>query len=271
MANKNSARELLISISKNIGIEDVEFLNAIPDEVEVPENFNELFHKNYLTISSAKNNTDLDAFYRRKIFGTVESNLKAYFKANQMDDVYKPLEDEEDTIARLKKALDVVKTSNKGTGDKEVEKQLKSEISRLNSEIKLKDEGFSAKENELNSKWESKFFGLSVNDKLAKKQFSETYEADDIRFLVQQKINDLPYVYKRNDKDGFDVYHKETPEIIAHKDGKPLTFDSIIDEVADKYTKKSTTTQTPPPNRVEIEPTKNQLTSTVMGSPDYGK
>lgn len=236
-------RDFIKSISENIGLEDLEFINSIPDEVEAPENFNDLFHSNYLTVSAAKNNPDIAKYFKGRHLGTVDSHLKAIFKDNDLMDDYNSLEEEKDTLERLKKSFEIVKSKNQSSGGddkwKEKEKQLKDAIQKLNDEIKQKTEAIEETENKTNQKWESKFFGLKLRDRLSTKKLTESYDFDDVSLLTTQKLNSLPYIYKLNENDTYDVYDKENPEIRVHKDGKPVSFESIIDEITQKYEKKS--------------------------------
>ena len=65
MANKN-LREMFLSISENIDLGEFN-IEDIP-EVVLPENFNDEFHKKYLTLLSAKNNQELMGHFKGKYF-----------------------------------------------------------------------------------------------------------------------------------------------------------------------------------------------------------
>src|SRR5690606_26117728 len=149
------------------------------------------FHSNYLTLEAAKNNPDINSFYKGKNFGTVDSKLKALFKQNNLMDVYKDLESEEDTLTRLEKSFEALKgLGGKENNEKasEIKKQYEQKMIELQSELKNRENYIEPIEMErLRSDYESKFFNLNLNNIISRKQLGEGYDFDEVSLLVQGK------------------------------------------------------------------------------------
>lgn len=239
----NNLREFFDEVSKNIEIEDRTFIDNIPDEVEIPENFKEAFYSNYLTIDAAKNHSDINTYFKGKNLGSVDSQLKAFYKQNDMMDVYKELEAEGDTLVKLKKTFEVLKDlKNGGKNDentKELKKQYEQKFAELQQELEKRKDYVEPTEIErLKQEMDSKLFGYNLNSILSRKQYGEGWEVDEVSILVNGKLNQLPYTFKI-ENDVVVPYEKENPELKAFKNGKPLTFEEIVNELTLKYEKKS--------------------------------
>lgn len=261
----NSLRETLSTISKNIGLDDLEFLNSISDEVEVPENFADLFHANYLTKSAAKNNTDIRDFYKGKFLGTVDSKLKSKLKDTEF---FTEIESEADTLEKLEKAIDYL-NSQKGSDNNEdvasIRKQLNGKITELQRELESRKDWIEpAKFDESQKNWENKFFNYTLNDSLRGLELTKDLDFDEISILVNSKLNSLPYTFKRNENFEFEVYEKDNPELRVHKEGKPLSFNDVVSEVSNKWVKKSDPPK-PTEQQIRVEKPDEVNSSYVMG------
>ncbi len=134
MANSKNLREFFSSVSENIELGEDFNLETIP-EVELPDNFSDEFHAQYLTPLSAKNNKDIMKHFRGQYLNNVDSRLKASLLANGGDEeMFNELKSQEPDSMKLidlitGKVSELKSTSNAPSDNKEFEKY-KAETAR---------------------------------------------------------------------------------------------------------------------------------------------
>jgi hypothetical protein len=279
MANKN-LREMFLSISENIDLGGFN-MEDIP-ELELPENFNDEFHKNYLTLLSAKNNPDLMGHFKGKYLSSADLKIKNGFLANGgTEEEFNELKSQEpDTLKLVDLIFDKVKDSksvqNPGSGNKEFEKykaDTAKQIENLLGEKDAFDSKLESVVSETNSKWIGRLKKEAVNSRLNSKTYNNGMDKEDAIYLINRKIEDSNFVLALDSELNEKVYDKINPEMEAIVDGKNVSWDSVLDLYSLPYTQKNAQPPVTPVREVTI-PSVSTTSGDgryIVGHPDYGK
>ena len=281
MANTN-LREFFNVISENIDLGEDFDLTTIP-EVELPEKFNDNFHKNYLTPLSAKNNEGVRNHFRGQYLSNVDNRTKAGFLASGgTEDSFNELKAQEpDSMKLIDLVLsEVVKlksNTNAPSGNKEHE-AYKIQTAKQIDELLKEKEGFEERllstVNDTKSEWSSKLKTSMIEAQLNSKSFNDSMSKEDSVFLTMRKLEKSPFELRLDSDLKQSVYNKETG-MEAVVDGKNIDWSHVIDESSYEYTKKNAQVKTPEPIRVVNAPVANANANEdgrfIVGHPDYGK
>lgn len=281
MANKN-LREWFQATSEEIELGEEFKIEDIP-ELELPENFNDDFHKKYLTITAAKNNSELMGHFKGKYLSSTDLKLKNGFIANGgTEEEFNALKEQEpDTLKLFDLVFDKVKeakptVNNNIKPDKEFEsykKETIKQIEELKAEILTKDEVHSSKMNETIVSYQDKIKTAKINELLSGIKFDSTIPNEDLKLILNSKINASPYLIKV-EEDEFKIYDRAEPDNLALKDGKELQLSEVIAELAQPYTAKNDQPKPTEQNRtitVPVESGSNGEGKYITGHKDYGK
>ena len=236
MANKN-LREIFQVISENIELGEEFKIEDVP-ELELPETFNDDFHAKYLTITAAKNNSELMGHFKGKYLSSIDLKIKNGFIANGgTEEKFNELKAQEPDSLKLADLIfnevkDSKSTKPDGKPDKALEQYKKEtikQIAELQSELESKDKDFDLKLNTSNSDWENKFKTSKVNELLSGLKFDSSIPDADLKMIINSRLEQSDYLIKMSDG-GFKVYKKDEPDNLALKDGKELKFDEVITE-----------------------------------------
>jgi len=262
MANKN-LREIFQVISEDIELGEEFNIEDVP-EVELPENFNDDFHKKYLTITAAKNNSELMGHFKGKYLSSTDLKLKNGFIANGFteDDFNELKTQEPDTLKLFDLVFNKVKeakpTGNDNTKPDKAFEQYKKDtikqIEELKGELSTKDTTFNAQLSDSNKEWSSRFKKSRINELLSGKTFDSSIPKDDLMMIINSKIDASNYLIKMEDDFTFKVYNKSEPDTLALNDGKELGIMQVIDEIAQPYTQKNDQPTNPPQTKTVTVP-----------------
>jgi hypothetical protein len=273
-------KEFFNVISKNIDLGEDFDLNQIP-EVELPNNFNDDFHQQYLTPLSAKNNKDIMKHFRGQYLNTVDSRLKSAYLANGgSEDSFNDFKSKEPDSMKL---IDVVlngfvdlTSSKKATSDELEAYKIKTskQIKDLLGEKESFEDKLKTSVDERDAFWKSKLQGTMVKSILNAKQFNDSMSREDSIYLTTRKISDSPYLLELDENMNKVVREKDNPSAIAIKNGENLTWESVLDELSEPYTKKNDQPKERPATVVQV-PTNNDNSGGdgrfIVGHKDYGK
>lgn len=245
MANKN-LREFIKSISENIDLGEFK-IESIP-EVELPENFNDDFHNQFLTMTAAKNNSELMGHFKGKYLSSADLKIKNGFIANGgTEEEFNILKAQEPDSLKLvdlvfnkvKERKSLENTNSKP--DKEFEAYKKETIKQF-EELKAAKENLEATLQEKiiarDSEWENRFKTSKVNEVLSGIKFDSSIPSDDLKLIINSKLNQSNYLIKMQEGQ-FKVYKKDAPDSLALKDGKELQLEDVISEISKPYTAKN--------------------------------
>lgn len=283
MANTN-LREFIKVVSENFELgEGVTLdLEGIP-EVELPEKFNDNFHKQYLTLLSAKNNKEVMGHFRGQYLNNADGKLKASYLSNGgTEDDFNDLKAKEpDSMKLIELVLaDSVRlnsTQNAPSGTKEHE-AYKIQTAKQIDELLKEKEGFEDRllntVNDTRSEWSSKLKTSMIESQLNSKSFNDSMSKEDSVFLTMRKLEKSPFELRLDSDLKQSVYNKETG-MEAVVDGKNIDWSYVIDDSSYEYTKKNAQAQTPEPPRIVNAPVVNANASEdgryIPGHVDYGK
>jgi hypothetical protein len=275
-------REFFSSISENIELGEDFDINQIP-EVELPEQFNNNFHQNFLTPLSAKNNDTIRNHFKGQYLSTVDSRLKASFLANGgTEELFNELKSEQPDSMKLidvvtAKMGELISKPNATTGNKEFEAyktETAKQINSLMEENAQWEDKLKSAVNEKNSEWSSKLKNSMITSKLNAKSFNDSIGKEDAVYLTMKKVNDSPYILGLDENLQEKVYNKENPEMEAIVDGKNVDWGFVLDKYSYDYTKKNDQQQAPAP-KVVVAPAKTTISDEdgryIVGHPNYGK
>lgn len=279
MANKN-LREMFLSISENIDLGEFN-IEDIP-EVVLPENFNDEFHKKYLTLLSAKNNTELMGHFKGKYLSSTDLKLKKVFIDNGgTEEEFSKLKTQEpDTLKLVDLIFDKVKSSksleNPIKDNKEFEKykaDTSKQIENLLAEKDANDEKLDSIVSETNSKWIGRLRDTQINSILNGKTYNNGMEKEDAVYLTMKKIDASPYILALDSDLKEKVYDRDNPENEAIVDGKNISWGFVTDKYSEPYTQKNEQPPAPQTRQVQVPSTVADTGDGrfIVGHKDYGK
>lgn len=275
-------REFFSSISENIELGEDFDINQIP-EVELPEQFNNNFHQNFLTPLSAKNNDTIRNHFKGQYLSTVDSRLKASFLANGgTEELFNELKSEQPDSMKLidvvtAKMGELISKPNATSSNKEHEAyrtQTAKQIAELMDGNAKWEEKFKNAISENNSEWSNKLKNSMITSKLNAKSFNDSIGKEDAVYLTMKRVNDSPYILGLDENLQEKVYDRDNPDMEAIVDGKNIGWDYVLDKSSYEYTKKNDQQQAPAP-KVVVAPAQTTISDEdgryVVGHPNYGK
>ena len=280
MATNLNMREWFSSISENIELGEDFDINEIP-EVQLPEGYNESFHNNYLTLTAAKNNSDVMKHFRGKYLSTADGRLKAAYLANggKEEDFNELKSKEPDSMKMIDLIVSDLATQLKSSSKAPTENkdfdaykiQTSKQIEDLMKENSGWEDRMNSAINEKNGEWISKLKSSMINAKLNSKAFNDSIDKKDAVYLTMRRVEDSPFELRLDDELKETVYNKETG-MEAIVDGKNVTWDYVLDESSREYTVKNDQKPTPPREVVVPTVTANAGEGKyIVGHADYGK
>lgn len=259
MANNKNLREFFSSVSENIELGEDFDLESIP-EVELPDNFSDEFHAQYLTPLSAKNNKEIMTHFRGKYLNTADSRLKASFIANGGDEeMFSELKSQEPDSMKLidlvfGKVSELKSTSKAPSDNKEFEKYkatTSKQIQDLLDEKAANEVNLSKTILENNTEWSNRLRDSKITSYLNSKSFDNRMDKEDNIYLITRKIQDSPYILTLDENLNEKVMSKEDPTMAAIIDGKNPTWSEILDKYSNSYSQKNE--QKSEPQRREVK------------------
>jgi hypothetical protein len=174
-----------------------------------------------------------------------------------------------------------LKTNSTSSDNKAFENYKKQTIKEI-EEYKLKVAALETQSekavNEESSKWLNRLQEAKINEILSGKKFNSTLPADDLKYLIRNKLNSSPYLIKMDEDLTFKIFNRENPEAEAIKEGKNVTIDEVLNELSLPYIAKNNEAATTEES-VKTKQTITVDTKTasdvdgrfIPGHPDYGK
>jgi len=277
MANKN-LKEWFEDITENIDLGEFN-IEDIPN-VELPESFNDEFHKKYLTTLSARNNPEVMTHFKAKYLSSADLKLKKGFIENGFtEEEFLELKNEEpDTLKLVDLVFNKVKERKSVEtpikDDKAFEKY-KSETAKQIEELKAQNESYESKissvVSENNAKWREKLKATQLTSKLGSKSYG--IEKEDAIYLTMKKVEDSPYILALDEDLKERVYSKDDPDLEAVVDGKPVSWDYVLDKYSESYVKKNDQTIKQPKTTTVAVPKSVNAGNVdgryIVGHPDY--
>lgn len=249
-------KEFFNEISEQSGLkadENVQkFIGSLPD-VDLPENFDTTFNSKYLTQDSAKSDPVIrDHFsvkFKAQYLGAMDKKIVNFLKSDSVsDELLEKIEAEKDSAKKVDIALEgwkehrekMIKEVGKGGKNDEKLMEATNRINELNKALSEKETAYKNRESELLSAFEKERIDYERTKLLAQYSFakSETLGVEDIHYIVNKKINDLPYDYRRDKEGQIQVYRKNTDEL-AFENNKPVTLKGLYDKYTAQFTEKS--------------------------------
>jgi len=270
-------------ISENIELGDFN-IEDIPN-VELPENFNDDFHKNWLTEDAAKNNPSLMGHFKGKYLSSSDLKIKNVLKAagftEEQFTEFKSSVDN-DSLKLIDLAFDKIKSiksDEKPAKDDKALEKLTLESGKAIDDLQLKLENSNKVMSEAvatkDLEWRRKFVNVKMDSILGSKQFSDGIGREDALYLIKRKIEDSNYQLNLDDNLDFKIYDKANPDTLAIKDGKPVTITDVLDEYSQPYTQKNNQGTSKPEKREVSVETEKKISDEegryIVGHPNYGK
>jgi len=129
----------------------------------------------------------------------------------------------------------------KNTPDKKVskkEKELAEKLNQLQARLGETENTWQQKLSQKEQEFENERVKYAVDSQLSTFSFSEAYPIEDVKLLVNSKLQASPYIFKRNgNKIG--VYQKDNPELEAFDGAKRLELSDVLGKFVEPYLKKS--------------------------------
>ena len=242
-----SLSEFINSLAEISGVtaEDMKsFVEKLP-EADVPEMFCEKFNKAYFTVDAAKNEPALQSHFKGKYLDSVDRAIGGVAKTVLPEEVMDQITEEKDSLKKAKLTVsklvefyqNELKTNSKGKSSEDMQR-LSAKVNELNDLIAQKDAAYASEKIKLIEGFESERLLTKVNERISSHQFSDNFKPEDVKYLVQKKIQDSPYLFKVCEGK-YQVYNKETPDTLAYKNNKAVQMNDVIDELASPYIKKA--------------------------------
>lgn len=281
MAGKN-LREFVQDISENIELGEEFKIEDIP-EVELPKNFNDDFHKKYLTILSAKNNTELMGHFKGKYLSSFDLKTKNGFIANGgTEEEFNELKAQEpDSLKLVDLVFDKVKErkslENPPKNDNKEFEKYKADTAKQIEKLLGEKEEYESNLESVVSDVRKKFIGEIRNEKISSRLNGKTYnngmDKKDAIFLTMRRVDESDYILALDENRVEKVYDKNNPEMEAIVDGKSIDWDYVLDHYSQTYTEKNTQTPTPQVRevRVPVQDNGQEDGRYISGHKDYGK
>ena len=230
--------QLIKEIAQSAGVENFELSedNTIPSEVV------DTIKSNLITVDSARNNPDVAKHFKGQYLGTVNRELEKFLKDTGIDEQrVNELNSETDTLKRLRAGMNVYAEHLKNTPDKKVsekEKELAEKLNQLQARLGETENTWQQKLSQKEQEFENERVKYAVDSQLSTFSFSEAYPIEDVKLLVNSKLQASPYIFKRNgNKIG--VYQKDNPELEAFDGAKRLELSDVLGKFVEPYLKKS--------------------------------
>jgi len=249
-------KEFFTEIAEQAGLKADEnvtkFIGTLPD-ADLPESFEDTFNTKYLTIEAAKSEPVIrDHFadkFKSRYLGTMDKKVLEFLKSDDMpDDFIEKIEKEKDSLQKIQIALHgwkehkdkLIKEGVKSGKNDEKLVEATNKINELNKALADKETHYSQVLADKDATFEKERVDYEKTKFLSQYTFAknETLEPQDIHYIVNKKINDLPYDYKRDKEGKIQVYRKGTDEL-AFENNKPVTLKGLYDKHTAQFTEKS--------------------------------
>jgi hypothetical protein len=279
----NNLKEFFGSISEGIDLGEGFDVNSIPD-VELPESFNTSFHNKYLTVLSAKNNKDVMGHFRGQYLNDADNRLKSSFLANGgTAEMFAELKDQEPDSMKL---IDLIFGKgielNKGAanGDNAEFEAYKIQTAKEMKELlTFKENSIDSVNSAINTnnlEWSKKMKNTMITSKLNSKNFDGGMSQKDAVYLTMRGLEDSDFELRLDENLQEKVYQKSNPEFEATVEGKNVTWDFVLDELAKPYLKKNNQQQQQTTTVVNVPPASGSGISNdegyyIVGHPNYNK
>lgn len=225
------------------------FIEAVPEQ-DLPDDFEDTFHKNYLTLNAAKNHADISSHFETKHVSSYNNANLSELKNILPEDKIAEVNEEKTLTQKIRKAYQLVtefykdqieteKSKKKTDKDDGKVKELTDQINTLNKEKSELEETHTSKIGDLNKSFEKERVSSKISDLLGNYKFAtnETITNDDIKTLIRSKLSALPYTIKNTD-DGYKVFQKDS-DAEAFDNNKPITVEGLIEKYATPFVEKS--------------------------------
>lgn len=242
--------EILNSLASQLGLENEQDLKKVLSdtrltELQLPEELAGKFKSGFLTVNSAKNHAEVNAHYKVKHLKGIDNRLQQELKAvNAPEELLSELSGITDTLEKVKFVIPRLHEHYQGIvneGGKGGDKKYQEMVEKYNATIKEKEnlvKGFDQERTKWAGEKEQIETNYEINSLMGGYQFSENYNPDDVRVLIQRRLSEKPVIFKRVDGQ-LGVFQKENPDLRATKDNKELTIKDVLNEVVTPYLKKN--------------------------------
>jgi hypothetical protein len=276
----NNARDFFKNVSEKLELENLDFIESIPEDLELPENYSDEFHKNYLTTLSAQNNSDVMKHFKAKYLSSADNKLKkglieSGFSKDEVEEMFLT---EPDSLKLIDKSFEKMRELkvDPPEEDKDIEKLKEQYAAKFaeqqKDQLKIENDWKSKVEN-LESNWKSRYKTSKSNELLSSKKFTSTISDEDAKYLINKNIEESNYLIKMTDDLKFKVYEKDNPDVLVTKEGVEFTYNDVIDKFSEPYLEKNDVTP-PKSNTTVVAPPKEGETKGegrfIQGHAEYG-
>lgn len=250
-------KEFIQAISDQLEIdkesEDFKALIENVPEQNLPEGFEDNFHKSFFTMEAAKNNGDINSHYRGKHLSGIDNALEQSLKALELpEETLGEIADTKATLDKVKLAISKINehknalleeaSKGKKKDDKSDEKikELTDKIAELQTQLTKTQDDYESKLQQQATGFEAERLGSRVNDLISnyKLATNDVLTADKVKYLIRKEIDDLPYEFKRDEEGKYVVFEKGK-DVKAMENNKLLTMEDVIGKIAAPYIQKS--------------------------------
>lgn len=243
-------KEFISTIATEANLDITEFEGSIP-ELELPEGFDTSFHESYMTYKAAIGNKKVIGHFNGKYLDRIDQTHKQTIKEYGIpDELLEDYNAETDTIKKTKLFAESLKKhyenqieetkKSKGAGKDEKVTELTEKLNAINKQLIEKDTFWESKLKEKESHFENERYSSKVNDLIGNYKIaeSETLKREDVKYLINKKLGELPYEFKRDESGTYKAYEKGT-DIIAIENNKEVLLDGVVAKIASPYIEKS--------------------------------
>lgn len=271
--------EVLSSLASQLGLDESQDLKQVLSdnrltELKVSDELAGKFRTGFLTVNSAKNHAEVNAHYKVKHLKGIDNRLQQELKAiNTPEEILTEVNGITDTLEKVKYVIprlqEYYQTQISG---KKGDEKYQEMVEKYNASIKEKEnlvKNFEQEKGQWAQEKEKIETNYEINSLMGGFQFSESYDPTDVKLLVENKLKEKPYVFKKVEGK-LAVFQKENPDLRATKDNKELSIKDVLTEVVTPYLKRNTQQQrqetqhsAPPPAGNKTLPGSDKLTKEI--------
>ena len=190
--------------------------NESLQQVEINEDLANRINGSFLTVDSAKNNSDLNKHFRATILNGLDAEMSTLMNELKLgDDVRSEIMGETNSFKRVPLLVKKIEALEKAKqGATQVDKNaLQVEIERLNGEIATGNTTAESKINDINKQWESRFLDQTMTTMLSGYNYATPVSKEanllTAKALVNQAINEKGLQVTNNPNGGLKLVTNE--------------------------------------------------------------
>lgn len=249
--------EFLFSLAKDSGIDTDSdqfkgFMGQTQFEsADIPSEIVSGIKSGFLTLESAKNNSDLNKHFKGKHLDMIDQSVaKGIQGLNLPDNVMGDITGETDSRKKIElafsKANDHFKALQpESTNDPELiekNKELSGKVNSLTEEINKHPQILQEQKDNLTNQFNEEKIGFRVGEILSSYKISENYQPDYVKWSVNEALGKSPFKIKPDMK----LYQRDNEDLLAQKENQEFMLKDFIEETIAPFLQ--TTDKPPEPN-----------------------